>query len=232
MHFDITPANQAEVVTRVARFVAEADPAAFDAGRNWYDAAHDAAISFGRLAGVKTRNAAGVIAAISPQLDAEANLDPMWIAKIIVGQPVAGRGAITGAQRDKAGRCLQYDPTDVLDPRTGPKTWNFFWNIWAPTLRDHVTIDGRYADVLANRMLGWKDKRGIDTGGPGSRYERFAFVTEDVARNLRAHGFPWMTAPQVQAIAWCEAKRIERVGITTRGTVRKNGPHRKGQPYT
>ena len=106
----------------------------------------------------------------------------------------------------------------VLNPRTGPKTWAFFWNIHAPTLRERVTVDGRHADVIVNEMRGWQLKRGIDVGGPGSRYESYEHVTEDAASWLRRNGLPWMTAVQVQAIAWCHAKAIEQAGLTTRAT--------------
>ena len=225
--FDITTDNRDDVVDRLARFVAGADSVAFEEGRYWYDEAHSAAVRFGRELGVPARNAAGILAAVSPNLDAEVNF-----AEVAAILDDTDRTHVTTKQRDKARRCLRHDPATVLHPYTGPKTWSFFWNIHAPTLREHVTIDGRYADVLANRMLPWKVKRGIDTGGRGSRYERFEFVTEDVASHLRRHGYPWMTAVQMQAIAWCEAKRIERGGLTTRGTVRKQGIFRKGQPYT
>jgi hypothetical protein len=224
MHFDISTTNHTEVVDRLTRFVADAE--AFDEGAAWYDMAHTAARALANDVGCSVRQAAGVIAALSPQLDAEINLT--GVLAILDG---TSRMAITGRQLDKALRCVRGDPTEILDPITGPKTWNFFWNIYAPGLRDHVTVDGRYADVVANVMRPWKAKRGIDRGGYGSRYDRLVCVTEDVASQLRRCGHVSMTAPRVQAIAWCEAKRIELAYPHCKGKVRKQGPSRKGQPY-
>lgn len=223
-HFDITADNQSEVVARLTNFVANSQT--WDEGAAWYDMAHTAARALANDVGCSVRQAAGVIAALSPQLDAEINLT--GVLAILDG---TSRMAITGRQLDKALRCVRGDPTEILDPITGPKTWNFFWNIYAPGLRDHVTVDYRYADVIANEMRPCEQKRGIDRGGYGSRYDRHLLVTEDVASRLRRSGHPMITAAQVQAIAWCEAKRIELAYPHSKGLVRKQGPHRKGQPY-
>ena len=225
-HFDVTPDNHDEVVNRLYTMVFDAPPDVFERGRYWYDQAHASAVTLGRLLGTGTRNAAGILAAISPNLEADDNF--AMAHHVIEGTDMLH---VTGKQRDKACGCLMDDPTEVLNPKTGPKTWAFFWNIYAPTLRDHVTIDGRHADVIANCMRPWKVKRGIDTGGPGTRYESYEHVTEDAAQWLRRNGYPWMTAVQVQAIVWCEAKRIELAAPHCRGLPRKQGPHRKGQAY-
>ena len=222
-HFDIDNHNRSEVVTRLSNFVENSQT--WDDGVAWYDMAHTAARALANDVGCSVRQAAGVIAALSPQLDAEINLT--GVHAILDG---TSRMAITGRQLDKALRCVRGDPVDVLNPITGPKTWNFFWNIYAPGLRDHVTVDGRYADVVANQMRPWMNKRGIDRGGYGTRYDRHLLVTEDVASCLRKRGRN-VNAAQVQAISWCEAKRIERQGLTARGTERKQGPSRRGQRY-
>jgi hypothetical protein len=224
MHFDVTTSNHDQVVDRLTRFVADAE--AWDEGVAWYDMAHSAARALANDVGCSVRQSAGVIAALSPQLDAEINLT--GVLAILDG---TSRMAITRNQLDKALRCVRGDPAEILNPITGPKTWNFFWNIYAPGLRDHVTVDGRYADVVANVMRPWMVKRGIDRGGYGTRYDRHLCVTEDVASRLRRCGHTSMTAPQVQAIAWCEAKRIELAYPHCKGQVRKQGPSRKGQPY-
>ena len=225
MHFDITHNNHRHVVERLARFVADAET--FDEGVVWYDMAHCAARGLAVELGCTTRQAAGVIAALSPQLDAQINLT--GVVAILDG--TSKKVAITGRQLNKALRCVHGDPTSVLNPVTGPKTWNFFWNVYAPGLRDHVTVDGRYADVIANCMRPWGLQRGIDRGGYGTRYDRYHCVTEDVASRLRRGGHRTITAPQVQAIAWCEAKRIEHDYPHCKGLVRKQGPARRGQTY-
>ena len=226
-HFDITPDNQPLVVARLTSMVRDAPPDVIERGRYWYDEAHDAARLHAGLWGITMKQAAGVLAAISPNLDADDNFNG-------ADDAMAGINImhITGRQYQKAKACFERDPTEVLNPRTGPKTWSFFWNIYAPTLRERVTIDGRFADVIANEMRPWKRKRGIDVGGPGSRYESYEMVTEDAAKHLRRNGMPWMTAVQVQAITWVEAKRIEFAAPHCKGLPRKQGPTRKGQRYT
>ena len=225
-HFDITPDNRLSVVTRLTSMVWDAPPDVIEQGRYWYEQAHDSAMALGRLLGTSTRNAAGVLASISPNLEANDNF--AMAHAVLEGTDTLH---VTGKQRAKALACLEADPTEVLNPRTGPKTWSFFWNIYAPSLRERVTIDGRFADIIANEMRPWKQKRGIDVGGPGTRYESYEHVTEDAARWLRGRGMPWITAVQVQAITWVEAKRIEFAAPHCKGLPRKQGPHRKGQRY-
>ena len=224
-HFDITPDNHDAVVTRLATMVLSASDAIVDEGLAWYDEAHGAARELSSDLGITLRQAAGVIATSSPNLDAGIN---MAAARIIDGT----EQRLYEKSRQRALMCLRHDPTEIIDKRTAPKTWSFFWNIYAPGLRDHVTVDGRHADIIANTMRGWKANRGIDVGHVGSRYESYEFITEDTARALRLlRPFRTITAPQVQAILWCEGKRIERQGLTSRGNPRKVGCHRKGQPY-
>ena len=226
-HFDITPGNRLTVRERLVSMVLRTPEPTFGQGVHWYEQAHDSAVSLGRLLGTSTRNAAGVLACISPNMDADDNF--ALASAVIDGTNTMH---VTGKQQAKARACLEVDPTEVLNPRTGPKTWAFFWNIYAPSLRDHVTIDGRFADIIANEMRPWKASRGIDVGGPGSRYESYEFITEDAASYLRRFPqFRWMTAVQVQAICWMGAKRIEFKVPHCRGLPRKQGPHRKGQPY-
>lgn len=227
MPFDITPDNHNDVVKRLCGFVIDAPDDVRDYGLGWYEVAHDAARVVAADLGVPVRNAAGMIACASPSIDAEVLVGE--IERILTGQT----SRVTGRQRAKVVACLRTEPTEILNQRTGPKTWAFFWNIYAPSLRDHVTVDGRRADIIANCMRPWRANRGIDVGGPGSRYESYEYVTEDAARRLRRIGrFRTITAVQVQAVTWCEGKRRERPGLTARGHLRKVGVHRKNQPYT
>lgn len=221
MYFDVTPANHAEVVDRIATMVRDAPGPILADGLAWYEQAHAAAVDLARGFGITLRQAAGVLSALSPGIDAE-----LLLAN---GLDVIGA---TGAMRAKAQRCLTADPTEVLNPHSGPKTWAFFWNIYAPSLRDHVTIDGRQADIICNRMRPWRAERGIARGGPGTRYESYEFVTEDAARVLRrSRCFRTITAVQVQAVSWMHGKAIERQGTTIYGAPRKQGVFRKGQVY-
>jgi hypothetical protein len=225
-HFDITTQNRDEVVGRIVTMVATAPPDVAEAGLVWYEEAHDTARNLAAEFNVSLRQAAGVLAAASPGMPADQNFGS--IAALIDGT----LARLTGRQRHKAQACLVDDPAEVLNPRTGPKTWAFFHNIADPSDGEFVTVDGRHADVIVNSMRPWQAARGLDTGGPNSRYASYAAVTIDAARKLRRRKrFRGITPAQVQAVAWCHAKAIEQSGTTTRGLPRKQGPQRRGQEY-
>jgi hypothetical protein len=206
--------------------VEQSSPEVLAEGLGWYELAHQEVRSIARSLGITLHQAAGMYAVASPRIDA--SIITGEIERVLCGRT----SQIVGRQRRKIERCLHHHPTTVLDPRTGPKTWAFYWNVYAPSLRDHVTVDGRHADIIANSMRPWRQKRGIDNGGPGTRYESYEYVTEDAARELRkSAAYRGITAVQVQAITWCEGKRIERQGVTLKGLPRRQSPARKGQPY-
>jgi hypothetical protein len=224
--FDITTQNRDEVIDRLVTMVATAPPDVLEDGLGWYDEAHGDARTLAAKFDITLRQAAGVLAAASPGMPAETNFGS--IAELIDGT----LARLTNRQRHKALACMVDDPTLVLNARTGPKTWAFFHNIADPSDPDHVTVDGRHADVIVNTMRPWQLKRGIDNGGPTTRYASYAAVTIAAARKLRRRKrFRGITPAQVQAVVWCHAKAIEQSGTTARGLPRKQGPMRRGQAY-
>ena len=125
---------------------------------------------------------------------------------------------------------------DVIDPTTAAKTHMFAENIENPA-NEAVTIDGRSADVVANRRRDWKENRGVETArlssGKETRYETHERAHTTSARDLGAQDPRWRgaTGSAVQAGLWLAAQQIERSAPTTTGKPRVLGEPRVGQPY-
>jgi hypothetical protein len=136
----------------------------------------------------------------------------------------------------KAHRMLEgEDPETVLPRRTSPKTNSFAHDIHDPDSQ-HVTIDGRQADMIANNMRSWTDSgRGISSAalpsGKATRYEDHEEVVRAAARNLSRSKFGAVSPTATQAITWEQGKVIERSAPTKSGKPRKVGVKREGQPY-
>jgi hypothetical protein len=225
---------------RLARFIIGAGDDVVAAGLDWYPAHHDTAAGIATALGISRRQAAGIIAVLSPSMEASTrNInaalavgEQTWdITTIVPGLTNMPRRNVVKALRIRDGE----DPADVLDPRTAPKTTCFFHNIHDPNDDDWITIDGRIADVIANEMRPWKLKRGIESArlrrGGTTRYEEHENIVRAAARRVTRRGMP-MHGVEAQAVLWCQAKALELHGLTQRGTPRKNGPHRVGQSYT
>ena len=156
--------------------------------------------------------------------------------------------SISGVYDDgfaKAHRILQgQEWRDVL---TAPKTPSFAENIEDPS-STKTTVDGRFADVIANKRVPWKDERGLTKardgrGLPGvgrgayprgeSRYDSFERVTDTVRDRLVGSDprFAGASSKDIQATLWVGAEGIERSQLTQKGTQRTDGERREGQPY-
>lgn len=131
------------------------------------------------------------------------------------------------------------NPVDVLDRSTGPKTNSFFWNLADPShsMHDFVTIDGRQADMIANRMRPWDMGRGIESAlrddGKLTRYEMHDAVMSEATRRLAARHSVFQNATKsgVQGATWLMGKEIERMPPTATGDPRGVGVGREGQQY-
>lgn len=112
-------------------------------GMGWYQRAHDCAVALGEKHDITTRQAAGVIAALSPMLRWELNVT---YADRFIG---TGYAPCLGLGRRKSTMILGgADPGKVLMPskRSGQKVNAFFHCIMDPTC-DDVCIDRHAYDV-------------------------------------------------------------------------------------
>lgn len=160
-------------------------PAEHEAGMNWYGNVHDAI----RKSGLGVHRGAGVVAAVSPNMDFETNniqalSDIQNLSQRHWDMINAAAGEkkrpqeVTDMLREvapsmahapargviNAGRIMHgEDYNEVLDRRTAPKTNSFAHNLEHPNRRGFTTIDGREADIVVDAMRPWgspKNKEG------------------------------------------------------------------------
>ena len=223
------------------------------AGRQWYERVHEATAKGTRNRGLTVEQGAGVVAAVSPNMDWERGnikaFDELtglresdWgvIQRSSRGQRrshdartlLQGLSVSSANDRDllKAHRIMQGEDVEtVLPRRTAPKTNSFARNISNPAIAGPVTIDGRAHDVAVNQRVPWKRSRGLKSAslpsGKKTRYEHF----EDAYRG--ASSAVGVLPHEMQAVVWEGGRAIERYGVTKSGRPRKIGVPRVGQPY-
>lgn len=228
-----------------------ADPATRENGMHWYERVNEAVAKGVRGTSTSERSGAGLVAAVSPNMDWEKrNIDALkelhglnrhdWdqILRQHDRSPLKGTSIEMAPDKnlEKAHRIMEgEDPDEVLNRNSGPKVNSFFHNIAEPDVAGHVTIDGRAHDIAANRLQGWGSNRGIGSAalktGKQTRYEHFEDAYRIAAHSLSDQTGQRVLPHQAQAVTWETAKGLERSGTTKKGTPRKHGPARKGQPY-
>jgi hypothetical protein len=163
-------------------------------GAGWYLAAHSIAADMAARHGLTVAQAAGVLAALSPQCG--------WAENIRLADVACGEGRASGHTADacrKADAILAgADPFTVLG---GRKVRSFYTNILRPTTPGPVTVDRHAVDMLCGRR-GAVEDRVLERVGA---YARCAAVIRGVARDLgiRPH--------EVQAIAWVAWRQLHDV---------------------
>lgn len=160
---------------RILRFYDRASAAELASGLEWYEKAERESIALAAGTDLTPNQTAGIIAALSPRVQWQANLDAA--AKMVeAAQKGKPEPIVAGlkANRAKAWRIANgADPADVLG---GPKVTAFYANISGD--HDAVTVD-----VWAARAAEGKD----DPNAPkGKRYERIAdaYRRAAAARNV------------------------------------------------
>lgn len=222
-----------------------------EAGMNWYGSVHDAVQKAVAGTGRSVLHGAGVVAAVSPNMDWERNninaFDELSSLSGRQWNAVRRSAGTPGVRTDEASDALRglsisssndrnlmkahriwvagEDPEAVLPRKTAPKTNSFMHNIASPQVAGYVTSDGRHSDILADAMRPWEYDRGISTAqskrGAPTRYERYSDATSAAARGAG------ILPHEMQAIVWEQGKRIER-GFDP---ARKKGDVRAGQSY-
>ena len=162
----------------------EAYPDLHEEGMQWYNNVHDAI----RKSGLGVHRGAGIVAAVSPNMDFETNnikaLDdiqnlgrrdwkmindtagmkkrPAEVAAMLSEKaPSLGHAPASGVV--KAGRILHGENyNDVLEPQSAPKTNAFAHNLEHPEVFGKTTIDGRQADIVVDAMRPWGSPKNKD----------------------------------------------------------------------
>ena len=174
--------------------LAGASPDAEAEGSAWYLAAHSIAADIADRHGLSLAQAAGVIAALSPQCG--------WAENVRLADQAAADGTASGHTADacrKADAILAgADPFEVLG---GRKVRSFYSNIVRPTTAGAVTVDRHAVDMLVGRR-GAVEDRVLERIGA---YARCAAVIRGVARDLG------MRPHEVQAVAWVAWRQVHDV---------------------
>lgn len=165
-------------------------------GVAWYPAAHAIAADIATGYGLSVAQAAGILAALSPQNG--------WASNIGMAVDAAAAGTADGIGHytdatDKVSAILDgADPFDVLG---GRKVRSFFSNILRPHRNGPVTVDRHMVDLLVGRRGAVKD-RVLERAGV---YAQCAAVIRKVARDRG------MLAHEVQAVAWVAWRNLHDV---------------------
>ena len=247
--------ERAVAMQNFAHSLRTADPESLRSGPEWYPKVNTAVakgIGTGRggfLRGASDRmlSGAGIVAAVSPNMDWEQDnihafselkglRSQHWNA-IMGGSKQESADAVRGLSisksprknLQKAGRLIAgEDPHTIIPGQTAPKTHAFMHNIADPSDPHHVTVDARVWDTMTNRQRPWEFNRLLTTrprGEPETRYGQAQSVVQTVARHMD------MDPSAAQATSWESVRRMEQSGTTLKGKPRKQGAHRTGQPY-
>lgn len=184
------------------------------AGREWYQRASYLALQLATEHGTTMRQAAGVIAALSPRLAWRKNVEYARLAFRLyyVGtmrHPLQSRAVwesqmpVLKANARKAWRILEgEDPDAVLG---GPKVRAFYFTIVSPDDPRAVVIDRHAFDVAAGQVLD-DARRGIVLGRKGA-YDAVSTLYRRAARIIsRETGEHW-TPAEIQATTWTYWRR-------------------------
>lgn len=160
-------------------------------GTQWYTIAHGIARNIADHYDLSLSKIIGVIAALSPNIQWEVNLDDTL--KILDG----GNPSAYGKNISKAFDILNDHPPDKI--LGGSKVRNFYLNLLNPADCDAITIDVHATKVLyAWHENGISPTRYISDG----KYKLAQDIYHKVARGYDLLG------QQVQAIAWTTYKRL------------------------
>ena len=251
---DPDPRVAATRVRNVALLAKNQFPDIYNEGKSWYENVNAAAAKGAAgMSGRTTKHAAGVISAVSPNMDWDRNnidaFDELsslsgkqWSAIRKSARTEGGRtdeaksalsglsvSSATDAGLIKAHRIWHggEDFEDVLSRQTSPKTNSFAHNIWKPHESGHVTADGRHSDIIVDSMRPWElGSRGISSAAlKTGKQTRY----EDYEHATRIAAKSLNLLPhEAQAIAWEMGKRVER----NFNPDRKQGDARRGQSYS
>lgn len=170
-----------------------------DYGLNWYPTAHALAVD---LAPENPRQAAGVIAALSPMMNWERNM----MLAVRAYRDGEASGAL-GRNVEKANVILcGADPLDILG---GNKVRNFFGAIADPDSNVFVVIDRHAFDIAIGRVSNDATRAALSRVG---MYDLFALAYRRAAERLTRETGIHHTPSQVQAVTWCTWRRLK--GLT------------------
>ena len=178
----------------VLAFYAEATPSERAEGFAWYPAAREASENIARRHGITIEQAVATVAALSPQMEWNANL--RWAAEVaeahVAGAPLPRRGLGNSLRRAEV--ALSGDLSDIMRTTGTLKVNNFYLSILG--VPGAVCVD-RHAIRVA---LG--DASVTPPALTDNRYRMVADAYRQAAGELRKR------ASGIQAVTWLVCKRL------------------------
>lgn len=161
-------------------------------GKGWYENANLFASSLAERWKCQTYHTSGIISAFSPST--------AWEDNVKRAESFIEKGRVSGhlvQQLGKARNIMVAEcPTEVANILNGPKTVNFFYNIYDPSSEYHVTID-RHMVNLASRIEGLIDPTP----------KQYGFLVSETLKFAKSVN---LIPNQVQAILWVTWRKRKR----------------------
>ena len=181
----------APLTRRITTLVRTGTPDQLHRGMCWYAEAHGHASELAAEFGYTTEQAAGVIAALSPQTQ--------WWQNLMLARQACELGEMiqghTGGNMRKVNAILADANTQPLDVLGGLKVRSFYRNIVSGGFdREYVTIDRHAVDIATGVRLNTASLTPRRYEETASKYRAAA---EILSREVQV-----MTPAQVQATAW------------------------------
>jgi hypothetical protein len=190
--------NHSEQVARILGIYGRANALELQEGQSWYETANALAVGIASKNGLSVPQAAGIVAALSPQMSWEYN--QVAAERLAAGLKV---GAL-GTSIRKAEKIRDNPGTDPLDILGGDKVRAFYTCILAPKTSDAVCIDRHALDLAEGLFSNTGEGRATLLGKVGV-YEQ---VAESYRRVAKVLGVP----PHiVQAVTWVTWRNLKRV---------------------
>jgi hypothetical protein len=114
----------------------QTDAAVRRQGQDWYRREHHEARALAKATGLELRQVCVCLAVLSPRC--QWSRVKRACGELLAGQRPAG---IFGHNLRKAAGILRSQNGIAIDPRTAPKTWAFWQNLWHPNDPEPVTLD-------------------------------------------------------------------------------------------
>lgn len=155
------------------RLVSDYQLSQHDASRNWYIEANQFCIQLSQDFEISIDKVAGILSALSPGVNWPTNKrDAIYLIQAHSGMKVGLHRFSTYGRNVQKAAAIFNGKKDAFNPKTGAKTWNFFWNILDPSDPRYVTIDRHMVEFMTGEKY---------EGLTFKKYEQFANEVKEAA---------------------------------------------------
>lgn len=180
------------IARRVYRKLKKISDTNSSAGRHWYSAAHDEAVSLSEKYPISTERAAAIIAVLSPGTSWEQNIKDAWELCEFKHDAI-----VTTYPLNKHKALAIFEGRPLFDYVRGNKVRSFFDNIARPEISTAVTLDRH----MLRFMLQSKDDRELQKVFSSSR--NYSAMSERIRRHAYKRG---LKPHELQAMLWLQVR--------------------------